>query len=116
MALIKAEFLHLDGRRVNETIIGVCGTGIVIQQEEYAIKIPRISRDIERDGVPVTCDEATLMDDSDEEHPHLTSIDAEKAIYQRLGNHPGIVRCYNLSSTQHDPDGANEKWRSSAFS
>jgi hypothetical protein len=49
MAPIKAEFLHLDGTRVAEKIIGVSGTGIVIQQGEYALKIPRLSRDIERD-------------------------------------------------------------------
>lgn len=49
----KIEFRHLDNTRVVEKIIGIGGSGIIIQQGQYALKIPRISRVIERDGIPV---------------------------------------------------------------
>ncbi len=42
-----AEFVHLDGTRVAEKIIGVGRTGIVIQQGLYVLKIPRLSRNSE---------------------------------------------------------------------
>ena len=102
MAQIKAEFLHLDGTRVIERIIGVGGTGIIIEQGQNALKIPRISRETERDGVPVTNRRLTPEEGDYDERPDLiSSIDDEKAIYRRLGDHPGILPCYNLSSTQH---------------
>lgn len=36
--------------------------------------------------------------DYDSRPDHIRSIENEKAIYRRLGDHAGIVRCYNLSS------------------
>ena len=102
MARIKAEFSHLDGTRVVEKIIGVGGTGIIIQQGRYALKIPRISREIEHDGVPVMNERSTPNEGDYDERPNLLSaIDDEKAIYRRLGDHPGILSCYNLSSSEH---------------
>ena len=102
MASVKAEFLHLDGTKVVERIIGIGGTGIVIQQRQNALKIPRISKDIEVDGLPVTNGRLTPEEGDYDERPDLiSSIEDEKAIYRRLGDHPGIVRCYNPSSAHH---------------
>jgi serine/threonine protein kinase len=102
MGSINAEFLHLDGTKVVERIIGIGGTGIVIQQGQYALKIPRISRDIEVDGVPVTNGRLTPVEgDYDERPDRIRSLEDEKAIYRRLDDHHGIVRCYNLSSAHH---------------
>lgn len=97
---VKTEFRHLDNTRVVEKIIGIGGTGIIIQQGQYAVKIPRISRVIERDGIPVTKGRLTPEEGNyDERPPLIHEIEAEKAIYRRLGDHPGILRCYNLSSS-----------------
>ncbi|KAF7511161.1 hypothetical protein GJ744_005058 [Endocarpon pusillum] len=102
MASINAEFLHLDGTKVVERIIGIGGTGIVVQQGQYALKIPRISRDTESDGVLVTNRRLTPEEGDYDERPDLIrSIEDEKAIYRRLGDHHGIVRCYNSSSIHH---------------
>lgn len=97
------EFVNLDGTRVVEKIIGVGGMGIVIQQRQYAIKIPQISRVTEIDGVRVAGNGSLTPKEGDyDARPDLIKlIEIEKAIYQRLGDHPGIVRCYNSSSTDH---------------
>ncbi|KAK5442658.1 hypothetical protein LTS15_010976 [Exophiala xenobiotica] len=92
--------LHLDGTAVTEKVIGQGGTGIVVEQGQYALKLPRISRHTKIDGVPVEVGSLTPKEgDYDERPPLIESIQTEKAIYKRLGDHYGIVRCYNLSST-----------------
>ena len=52
MAPNHVEYMQLDGAQVMERIIEIGGTGIVIQQGEYAIKIPHISRTLTINGVP----------------------------------------------------------------
>ena len=101
MTLI-AEFVHLDGTRVTEKIIGVGGTGIVIQQGQCAIKIPRLSRQIGNDGTPLF-DESSTPKEGDYEirSSLLLSLERERAVYRRLGDHRGVVRCHNLSSADH---------------
>lgn len=102
MASVNAEFLYLDGKKVVEYIIGIGGTGIVIQQGRYALKIPRLSRDTEGDGLPVTRRRLTPEEGDYDERPDLIrSLENEKAIYRRLGDHPGIVSCYNSASAHH---------------
>lgn len=92
--------LHLDGTAVTEKVIGQGGTGIVVEQGQYALKLPRISRPTKIDGVPVEVGSLTPKEgDYDERPPLIELIQTEKAIYKRLGDHYGIVRCYNLSST-----------------
>lgn len=67
---------------------------------EYAVKLPLISRDTKIDGVPVEVEPLTPREgDYDERPPLIELIEAEKAIYKRLGDHNGIVRCHNLEST-----------------
>ncbi|EEP77298.1 predicted protein [Uncinocarpus reesii 1704] len=89
----KSVFLHLDGTKVVERVTGVGGTGIVIDQRPYALKIPRISRPIEIDGVPVATGRLTPEGGDYNERPDLIhSIQDEKAVYQRLGDHPGMAR------------------------
>ena len=102
MSSTQSVFLHLDGTKVVERVIGIGGTGIIIEQGQYALKIPRISRVIEIDGVSVATRRLTPKEGDYDERPDLiSSIEDEKAIYKRLGDHPGIVRCYNLSSADH---------------
>lgn len=48
-----ANYLYLDGTVVKEEIIGVGGAGIVVKRGAYAFKIPRISKLIKIDRVPV---------------------------------------------------------------
>ncbi|KAK5284785.1 hypothetical protein LTS03_008709 [Exophiala xenobiotica] len=92
--------LHLDGTKVTEKVIGQGATGIIIEQGEYALKLPRISRYTKIDGVPVEVGPLTPKEgDYDERPPLIESIEVEKAIYKRLGDHYGIVRCHNLKST-----------------
>lgn len=99
--MTEAVWLHLDGSRVTEKVIGQGATGIIIEQGQYAFKLPHISRYTKIDGVPVEVGSLTPKDgDYDERPPLIESIQVEKAIYKRLGNdHDGIVRCYNLAST-----------------
>ncbi|EXJ87641.1 serine/threonine protein kinase [Capronia coronata CBS 617.96] len=94
-----AEFIHLDGTRVTEKIIGVGGTGIVVQHGQQAIKIPRLSREFGTDGRPLLDESLPPKEgDYDVRSGLLLSLQQEKAIYRRLGDHHGIVRCHNLSS------------------
>ncbi|KIW81866.1 hypothetical protein Z517_04892 [Fonsecaea pedrosoi CBS 271.37] len=94
-----AEFVHSDGTRVTDKIIGVGGTGIVIQKGQYAIKIPRLTREFDDDG-GVALDESLVPKEGEYDllADLVGSLERERAIYKRLGSHPSIMRCYNLSS------------------
>lgn len=101
MTSIIANYLYLDGTRVTEEIIGVGGTGIVVHRGGYAFKIPRISKIVEIDGVPFDNGSLTPKEgDYDERAAAIRAFENEKAIYRRLGDYPGIIRCQNLSSTE----------------
>ncbi|OAL32820.1 hypothetical protein AYO20_07777 [Fonsecaea nubica] len=95
-----ANYLYLDGTVVQEEVIGVGGAGIVVNREGYALKIPLISKVFEIDGVPV--DDRILNADAGDSYDELAvaikSFRHEKAIYKRLGDHPGIIPCYNVDS------------------
>ena len=92
--------LHLDGTPVIEKVIGRGQDGIVVERGQYAVKLPRIIRYTKIDGVPVDVEPVTPNEGECGARPPLTEVfQYEKAIYQRLGNHYGIVRCYNLEST-----------------
>lgn len=98
--IAEAVWLRLDGTILKEKVLGLGATGVIIEQGPYAIKIPNISRHIKVDGVPVEMRPLTPEEgDYDERPPLIESIQVEKAIYKRLGDHPGIVRCHNLEST-----------------
>lgn len=96
-----ANYVYLDGTVVREEIIGVGGTGIVVSRGGYAYKIPLISKIIKIDGVPF--DDGGFPPpkegDYDERATAIEALENEKAIYRRLGDHSGIIRCYNLQST-----------------
>lgn len=99
MTSIIANYLYLDGTIVKEEIIGVGGLGIVVNRGGYAFKIPRISKIIEIDGVPFDDGRLTPNEgDYDERAAAIRAFKHEKAIYRRLGDHPGIISCYNLAS------------------
>lgn len=101
LAATESVLLHLDGTVVTEKVIGEGGSGIVIEKGQYAVKLPKLSREVKVYGVPVEMRPLTLEgDDYDERPPLIQSIELEKAIYQKLGNHYGIVRCHNVESTE----------------
>lgn len=45
-------FLHLDGTVMTEEVIGIGGSGLVIRQGQYVVKIPRLwlKVDVPEDG------------------------------------------------------------------
>ncbi|OAL30139.1 hypothetical protein AYO20_08855 [Fonsecaea nubica] len=93
-------FVHVDGTKVTEKVIGQGATGIVIEQGHYALKVPYISRHIKIDGVPVELGSLTPKEgEYDDRIPVIEAIGVEKAIYRRLGSHDGIVRCYDLETS-----------------
>jgi serine/threonine protein kinase len=96
---MEANYLYLDGTIVREPIIGVGGTGIVVSRRGYAYKIPLISKIIKIDGVPFDDPGYPPKEgDYDERATAIKAFENEKAIYRRLGDHAGIIRCYNLLS------------------
>lgn len=102
MNSINIAFLHTDSREVVEHIVGIGGTGLVIQRGQYAFKIPRLRREvkmIDRQGMigrltpePGDYDDRQIM---------IQYIEDEKAIYRRFGECPGILPCYDLDSPNH---------------
>ena len=102
MSYMVLEYVHLDGTRVEERVIGQGAKGMVLMQGQYALKIPLLTRILQIDGVPVESGRLTPQEGDYDERPDLiAAIQDEKAIYRRLGDHPGIVRCYDLSSADH---------------
>ncbi|KIV92570.1 hypothetical protein B0A52_05617 [Exophiala mesophila] len=94
-----AEYVYLDGSAVNEHIIAVGGTGVVVRRGSHAVKIPRISRLIESEGVALTSGTLTPPEGAYDERAAMTKVfQKEKAILRRLGNYNGIIQCYNILS------------------
>lgn len=101
IVVMTSEFVHLDGTRVEERILGVGGTGLVIQQGLFAVKIPRLSRDLTSDGEVVRDESApSRYGDYDIRADRIKSINDEAAIYERLGHHDNIVCCYSGHPSQ----------------
>jgi hypothetical protein len=46
MSSITVAFLHTDSREVVEHVVGVGGTGLVIQRGQFALKIPLLRREV----------------------------------------------------------------------
>ncbi|KIW19589.1 hypothetical protein PV08_00162 [Exophiala spinifera] len=94
-------YLYLNGTTVKEEIIGVGAASIVVNRGGYAFKIPRIPMLLEIDEQPVREKLSNPDDDEwNEVAVAITSLQHEKAIYKRLGDHPGIIRCYNVDSEE----------------
>lgn len=99
MAYMIAQYVHLDGTRVTDEIIGVGGTGLVVRRGPHAVKIPKMSHVLEMDGKPVSPDFNILKEGDYDVRPGISKqFENEKAIYRRLGQHSGIVCCHNISS------------------
>ena len=97
------EFVHLDGTKMNmRDLIGMGGTGIVIRQGDNALKFPNFTKEVEIiDGKRVN-GTITPPEGSYDHRAVLKKVfEGEKAIYQRLGDHPGIVRCLNALTPDH---------------
>lgn len=95
------EFVRLDGSRVPYyDFIGVGAAGVVIQQGQFAVKVPKLCRRYEGDRIVE--DESLPPGEGcfDMRQASITAIDREKAIYRRLEVHPGIVSCFELDSPE----------------
>ena len=102
MGSITIAFLHTDSREVVEHVIGLGGTGLVIQRGQFALKIPRLRREVKMvDGERTIGRLTPEAGHYDDRQMMIQYIEDEKAIYRRLGECPGIVQCYNLDSTDH---------------
>ncbi|KZF26148.1 kinase-like protein [Xylona heveae TC161] len=74
-------FIHQDGTPIRDPIIGMGGSGVVIRQENIAVKLPLI------------CTE----DESTRNGWAVEIIEREKDVYRRLGECDGVVSCLDLS-------------------
>ena len=93
----------MDGTKMTEQIIGQGQVGLVVSRGGYAVKIPKIERILEIDGVPR--DSGRLTPEEGGYDPRTSLIELlqrEKAIYRRLGDYSGVIQCLNRSST--DPE------------
>ncbi|KAL8964447.1 MAG: hypothetical protein Q9183_004441 [Haloplaca sp. 2 TL-2023] len=87
------EWLHPDGsvcRVKNDDLIGNGTFGIVIRHGEYALKIPRIDR---AEGLS----EREAYDETYNNNHHRACFETEKAVYQRVGAHPGIAEVISIT-------------------
>lgn len=91
------KYLHLDGTVLDGGIIGSGGSGLIIQEDQVAVKIPRLwlGVDVAEDG-RLTPD----PDGYDMRQFRIDQILREKAIFRRLGAFSGIVPCSDLVSLQ----------------
>ncbi|KAL9110387.1 MAG: hypothetical protein Q9227_005118 [Pyrenula ochraceoflavens] len=102
MEPITVAFLHTDNREVKERIVGIGGTGLVIQRGQFAVKIPRLRREVKMvDGERTIGRLTPNPGDYDDRQIGIQYIQDEKAIYRRLQQYPGIIQCYDLDSTDH---------------
>ncbi|KAL9623868.1 MAG: hypothetical protein Q9160_001860 [Pyrenula sp. 1 TL-2023] len=99
MEPITVAFLYADNTEVKEKIIGVGGTGLVIQRGQFAFKIPNLRREVKMvDGERTIGRLTSVGGDYDDRQVGIQYIQDEKAIYRRLQQYPGIIRCYDLDS------------------
>lgn len=82
--------LQPNGTPLHEPILGFGRTGVVVQREDYAVKLPLKYRLAGPDTLPSERYEADA-DDANE------SIEHEIEVYRRLGKHDGIVSYLDLS-------------------
>lgn len=87
-------YLNLDGTTVTGEILGVGGSGLIIRQGQFAVKIPRLwlTVDVPEDG-RLTPEEGGF----DMRQFRIDQIEREKAIFRRLEACPGIVPCFDLA-------------------
>jgi serine/threonine protein kinase len=87
---LKLILLQPNGTPLHEPILGLGRTGVVVQRDGYAVKLPLKYRSAGPDKAPHEPYHADA-DITDE------SIEHEKEVYRRLGKHDGIVLCHDLS-------------------
>lgn len=92
----RAFFVNVDGSRVKQPIFAFGGSGIVLLENNHALKLPRISRVVEGTGpLPDHVSLEPAEGNWDERGACVHAILAEKNVYARLGQHRHIIRCYN---------------------
>jgi serine/threonine protein kinase len=102
MNSITVALLHTDSREVAEHILGLGGSGLVIQREQFAFKIPLLKREVQMiEGKRMIRRLTPEPGDYDDRQIMIQYIEEEKAIYRRLGECSGIVQCYDLDSPDH---------------
>lgn len=96
LTLITMVFLHLNGIPVTEEILGVGGSGLVIREGHFAVKIPRLWQGVDILGDGRLTPEA---DEIDMRQFRVDQINREKSIFRRLKGCPGVVPCFDLESS-----------------
>ena len=90
MSQLKLSLLQPDGTPLLESILGFGRTGVIVQREGHAFKLPlkygvAESSQAQKERLEIDVDIA------------YESIEHEKEVYQRLGSYDGIVSCLDLS-------------------
>lgn len=93
--------LYTDSREVPaQHVVGQGGSGLVLRRGQFAFKIPNLTREVEMiDGQRMIRRLTPEPGEYDERQMAIKCIEGEKAIYRRLGEHPGIIQCYDLDSS-----------------
>ena len=90
ITIINMPYHRYDGTPLQEAIVGLGRTGLVILHHENALKIPCVYR-----NPHASLEEREIEEIFIEEN--RTFLENEKEVYLRLGHHDGIVHCINLS-------------------
>ncbi|KAJ9636936.1 hypothetical protein H2204_005082 [Knufia peltigerae] len=90
-------FLHLDGTLVSEDILGMGGSGLVVREGTFAVKIPRLWRGVDVPDNGRLTPEAEAFD---MRQFRIDQMNQEKPILQRLGDCQGVVPCFDLDSSE----------------
>lgn len=89
-------FLHLDGTPVTEEILGVSGSGLVVREDYFAVKIPRLWQGVD---IPEDGRLTPEPEDFDMRQFRIDQMNREKSIFRRLRNCHGVVPCFDLDSS-----------------
>lgn len=81
---------HVNGTPVQETIIGLGATALVVSYNGNALKLPQAHRE------PGAAADARETEDYCVEC-NSAHLENEKKIYHRLSSHDGIIRVINMS-------------------
>src|SRR5271163_2977347 len=87
---LRVMLLQPDGSRLQKPIVGMGRTGVIVQLGDTALKLPLKYSAI----IPSNADVERFNIDADISYECLQR---EKEVYQRLGQHDGIVSCLDLS-------------------
>ena len=76
-----------DGTPLLDPILGMGGSGVVVQRDGYALKLPW------KHCITGPCGAYAKQDETEA----LEILEHEKGVYRRLGKHQGIVDCFDTA-------------------